>query len=156
MIYACIFQVGIKLVDIANAVKIDRTCFVGCSTIFDGRNTKGLEMGQCGMVHGRGMGDLDTKDEVVVVESFLALKTNTFGPKTGTAMFVGSEIVDLKKEREEALAKHVDLTLDGGVKEWYEFSERDTRRLNALKHFIKEFSRNYQHCEPEASSLPMD
>ena len=142
--------------DIANAVKIDRTCFVGCSTVFDGRNTKGLEMGQCGMVHGRGMGELDTKDEVVVVESFLALKTNTFGPKTGTVMFVGSEIVDLKVEREQALAKHVDLTLDGGVKEWYECSERDTRRLNALKHFIEEFSRNYQRCEMECASLPMD
>ena len=142
--------------DIANAVKIDRTCFVGCSTVFDGRNTKGLEMGQCGMVHGRGMGELDTKDEVVVVESFLALKTNTFGPKTGTAMFVDSEIVDLKVEREQALAKHVDLELDCGVKEWYECSERDSRRLNALKHFIEEFSRNYQRCEMECASLPMD
>ena len=152
----CIFQIGIKLVDIANAVKIDRTCFVGCSTVFDGRNTKGLEMGQCGMVHGRGMGELDTKDEVVVVESFLAVKIPEFGEKTTRASFVDSEIVDLKVEREQALAKHVDLTLDGGVKEWYECSERDTRRLNALKHFIEQLSRNYQCCEAEASSLPMD
>ena len=113
-------------------------------------------MGQCGMVHGRGMGELDTEDEVVVVESFLALKTNTFGPKTVAVEFVGSETVDLKVEREQALAKHGDVTLDGGVKEWYECSERDTRRLNALKHFIEEFSRNYQHCDMECASLPMD